>query len=276
MNAVMNTRTKQVTILVPNYKTLEITKICLRLLRQYTDFSQVEVIVIDNNSADASLDYLRSLSWITLLERQPEADDTVPLSHSRALDLALAQVNTPYVLSIHSDTFVKHADWLNVLLQPFIDHPQLAGVGSWKLESKTALQRWGIRFEQCWKKTLHDWFGYQRYNPDRLNESQYYLRSHCAMYRMDVIKALNTHFSDGNLTAGKMMHQKMVAAGYDMLFLDSLQLGQYVDHLNHATLIFNPQLGTSEKNMREGAKRINAKLRGIDGESILANVDLDK
>lgn len=271
----MNTSTKQVTILVPNYKTPEITKICMRLLRKYTDFNLVEVIAIDNHSADASLDYLRSLSWVKLIERQPLADDTVPLSHSRALDLALAEVTTPFVLSIHTDTFVKRADWLDVLLQPFQDQPQLAGVGSWKLESKSRLQRWGIRFEQCWKKTLHDWFGYQGYNPDRLDESQHYLRSHCALYRMDVIRALDTDFSDGNLTAGRVMHQKMVAAGYQMLFLDSLQLGQYVDHLNHATLIFNPQLGTSDKNMREGTKRINAKLRGIDGEAILANQALD-
>lgn len=267
---------KKVTILVPNYKTPEITKICMRLLRKFTDLNQVEVIAIDNNSQDASVEYLRSLSWVKLIERTPEPDDTVPLSHSRALDLALAAVQTPFVLSIHSDTFVKRHDWLDVLLKPFDEHPRLAGVGSWKLESKTALQRWGIQFEQCWKKTLHQWFGYRGYNPHRLDQSKYYLRSHCAMYRMDVIRALNTCFSDGGQTAGKVMHEKMVAAGYDMLFLDSLQLGEYVDHLNHATLIFNPQLGTSDKNLREGAKRINAKLRGIDGEAILADHRLDQ
>lgn len=273
---VMTTEKKQVTILVPNYKTPEITKICMRLLRRYTDFSQVEVIAIDNNSQDASLAYLRSLPWVKLIERQPAPDDTVPLSHSRALDLALAEVTTPFVLSIHTDTFVKRADWLQMLLQPFEHNPKLAGVGSWKLESKTTLQRWGIQFEQCWKKALHQWFGYRGYNPNRLDESKYYLRSHCAMYRTDIIRALNTCFSDENQTAGMVMHQKMVAAGYEMRFLDSVQLGQYVDHLNHATLIFNPQLGTSEKNMREGAKRINAKLRGIDGEAILADNRLDQ
>jgi hypothetical protein len=266
---------KLVTILVPNYKTLEITKICMRLLRKYTNFDQVEVIAIDNNSQDASVEYLRSLPWIKLIERTPEADDTVPLSHSRALDIALAHVATPYVLSIHTDTFVKRADWLEVLLKPFKTNAKLAGVGSWKLESKNCLQRWGIRFEQVWKKCLHDVFGYQGYNANRLDESKYYLRSHCAMYRTDVIRELNTNFSDGNVTAGKVMHEKMVAAGYEMLFLDSPSLGMYVDHLNHATLIFNPQLGTSKKNMQEGAKRIRNKMRGIDGAAILADTSLD-
>ena len=61
---------KLVTILVPNYKTPEITKICMRLIRKFTDFNVVDVIVIDNNSNDASLDYLKTLKWITLLERK--------------------------------------------------------------------------------------------------------------------------------------------------------------------------------------------------------------
>jgi Glycosyl transferase family 2 len=271
----MTDSNKLVTILVPNYKTLEITKICMRLLRKHTDFNKVEVIAIDNNSADASLDYLKSLSWIKLIERKPEVDDTVPLSHSRALDLALVQVNTPYVLSIHTDTFVKRNDWLEMLLKSFSSNPKLAGVGSWKLESKNTLQRFGIRFEQAWKKLLHDSVGYQGYNAKRLDESQYYLRSHCAIYRTDVIRELHTCFSDGNLTAGMLMHQKMVQAGYEMRFLESSDLGQYVDHLNHATLIFNPQLGTSAKNMKEGAKRIKKKMRGIDATAILADASLD-
>lgn len=49
---------KEVTILIPNYKTPDITKICLRLIRKHTDFSKVEVIVVDNHSNDASLAYL--------------------------------------------------------------------------------------------------------------------------------------------------------------------------------------------------------------------------
>ncbi len=272
----MKTNQKLVTILIPNYKTPEITKICLRLLRKYTNFDLAEVIVIDNDSNDESLVYLKSLPWITLIQRKPEVDDTVPLSHSRALDLGLFHVKTPYVLSIHTDTFVKRSDWLQFLLKPFEEDSSIAGVGSWKLESKNWLRRFGIYFEQFWKKILHTYCGYQRYNPNRTDDSQHYLRSHCAIYRTDLIKKLKTNFSDGSLTAGKMMHQKMVSAGYKMLFLDSVHLGQYVDHLNHATLIFNPELGTSKKNVKEGSKRIKRKLRGIDADTILGSVDLDK
>lgn len=267
---------KQVTILIPNYKTPEITKICMRLIRQHTDFNRVEVIVIDNNSNDASLAYLKTLNWITLIERKADAPESPPLSHSRALDLALAQVTTPYVLSIHTDTFVRSADWIDVLLKPFKLNPKLAGVGSWKLESKSKLQMLGYEFEQAWKKLLSTYFGYRGYRADRLDVNARYLRSHCAMYRMDVIQALNTNFSDGEDTAGKVMHQKIVAAGYEMLFLDSGELGRYVDHLNHATMVLNPEFGSSEQMRKQGNKRIKDKLRGIDANGILANIALDK
>ena len=93
-----------VTILVPNYKTLELTKLCLRLLRKYTNPKQVHVLVIDNDSNDDSIEYLRSLSWIELIERKNISGDPGLVSHGLALDMALEKVTTPYVMSIHTDT----------------------------------------------------------------------------------------------------------------------------------------------------------------------------
>lgn len=266
---------KQVTILIPNFKTPEITRICLRLLRQHTDFSRAHVIAIDNDSRDASLDYLRTIKWIELIERPAQADDTPALSHARALDLALRRVKTPFVLSIHTDTFVRRSDWLDILLAPFAEDEKLAGVGSWKLETKTWLQRLGRRIEGSWKIAQHRLTGRRSYRAERFDDSLHYLRSHCAMYRSEVIRALGTGFSDGGEVAGSIMHRKMVAAGYRMRFLESEQLGQYVDHLNHATMVLNPELGSSASMIRSGKKRVGNKLRGIDADAILANDALD-
>ncbi len=266
----------QITILVPNYKTPEITKICLRLLRKHTDFGLAKVIVIDNHSQDASLEYLKTLHWIELIERQPEPDDTTALSHSRALDLALALVTTPFVLSIHSDTFVKRPDWLDYLLTEFRNDPNIAGVGSWKLEAKSWPRRFGRKLEEFWKKALYRLTGSKGYKDIRFDSGLHYLRSHCAMYRTDVIRALNTSFSDEKGVAGQVMHRKMTDAGYKMVFLDSTRLGQYIDHLNHATTVLNPDLGTGKKSIRQGQKRIRQKLRGIDGVALLAADHLDQ
>ena len=72
------------------------------------------------------------------------------------------------------------------------------------------------------------------------------------------------------------MHRKMVAAGYRMLFLESDYLGQYVDHVNHATMVLNPDLGSSDRMIRSGKKRVGNKLRGIDADAILADDSLDR
>lgn len=266
---------KEVTILVPNFRTPDITRICFRLIRRHTDPARVHVIAIDNDSGDASLDYLRSLNWIELIERRVELPEPPPLSHSRALDAALERVRTPYVLSIHTDTFVKRSDWLDVLLDPFLSDPLVAGVGSWKLESKSRLERFGRRLEQMWKVGVFRITGRRGYRAERFDPALHYLRSHCAMYRMDVIRALRTGFSDEEEVAGSVMHRKMVAAGYRMVFLESAQLGRYVDHVNHATMVLNPELGMMAKTIRTGNRRIQAKLRGIDAGGILADDSLD-
>lgn len=266
---------KKVTILVPNYRTPEITKICLRLLRKHTDFSLAHVIVVDNNSGDASLEYLRGLKWITLLERKGKPGEAPVMSHARALDLALTLVETPYVISIHTDTFIKRSDWLEPLLKPLEQNPKVAGVGSWKLESKTLFQRLGRRFEQCWKYALSRLTSYLGYRRERYDPNLHYLRSHCAVYRMDVIRRLQTGFADGNVTAGKVMHQKMLAAGYEMVFLESETLGRYLEHLNHATSVLNPELGSQQRSIRRGIKQIRHKILGAGFLDILNRHELD-
>ena len=89
------------------------------------------------------------------------------------------------------------------------------------------------------KKVQYRLLGRKAYRAERFDDSLHYLRSHCAMYRTDVIRSLNTGFVDGNSVAGSVMHHKMVTAGYRMLFLESEHLGQYVAHVNHATMVLN-------------------------------------
>ena len=57
------------TICIVNYKTEELTRLCLRAIRKFTKVPY-EVVVIDNDSGDGSLKYLRSLKWIHLIERR--------------------------------------------------------------------------------------------------------------------------------------------------------------------------------------------------------------
>lgn len=266
----------KVTILIPNYKTLTLTKLCLRLLRKYTTADLAHIIVIDNDSKDESLAYLRTLNWIELIERPSIPGESPASSHTSAMDLALSKVTTPYVLSIHTDTLVKRSDWLTFILAHIENNPKVAGVGSWKLESKPWHKRWAKQLERLVQTQYYKLVNKQDHAIEGEGDNYYYLRSHCALYRTDLIRQLNTGFGDGDAVAGKVMHKKLVDAGYDMIFLPSEQLGRYVDHINHATMVLNPELGARDKTIKAGKERIDQRLKAVNANQILADISLDR
>ena len=259
----MKTSQPLVTVLIPHYKTLELTKICLQLLRKHTDPKKIHIIVIDNCSADASIEYLRNLPDIEFIERKTMPYKKVHLAHASALDLGLKHVRTPYVLSIHTDTLVKDDSWLAFLLKYIEGKPNVAGVGSWKLEQKSFIRRFLKAIEQNVQKFWYGLMGKKNHKIEGFGKNYYYLRSHCALYRTDLIKKFNLTFvsKDENETAGQEMHKRFVEQGYDMIFLSSERLGKYIEHVNHATMILNPKLGASQKSIKKGRKRL-AKLLG--------------
>lgn len=267
--------TPLVTILVPNYRTLVLTQLCLRLIRYWTDTKLYRVIVIDNDSQDASLAYLKTVSWIQLIERKAIQGEGAPLSHSRALDQALALVDTPYVLSIHTDTLVKQVAWLPFLIEEIEKDAKIAGVGSWKLEQKPWFKRLFKRLEFIWQYSRLKANPNQDHALEGVGSNHYYLRSHCALYRTALLKQHGLTFSLQNEVAGKAMHRRLIELGYQMTFLSSEALLPYLDHINHATMILNPELGARSKTVAQGVKKIARRLRQVDLQGILNNEQLD-
>ena len=82
------------------------------LLREHLDLTRIEVIVVDNDSADESVQYLREQVDIKLVERQAEPGN---VAHARGFDLGLDAVRSKYVLLIHTDTFIHSAGMLDML-----------------------------------------------------------------------------------------------------------------------------------------------------------------
>lgn len=266
----------EVTLLVPNYKTPDITRLCLRLLRKHTDTRRIHVIAIDNGSGegDASLEYLRSLSWVELIERQTVPGESPGASHAAALDMALERVTTPYVMSIHTDTFVLRDDWLDFVLEKMKAHDNIAGVGSWKLEVKPAWKLFLKNIEFTIQRVLYPVIGKELIT-DGKGKHFHYLRSHLALYRTDLLQRYRVSFGAGEETAGKVLHKTLEEKGHEMIFIPSVELIRYVVHLNHATMILNPELGSREKTVRKGAKKIRAMLDKMQADQILADSSLD-
>ena len=253
----------KVSILVPNYRTQKLTALCLDLLKIHTDLSLARVIVVDNDSKDDSLEYLRSLDWITLVTRSATANEPAHIAHAKALDLAFREVDTEFVLSIHTDTLVLRHDWLDFLLIPMNDS-SVAGVGSWKLEHRPLFRRALKTLERHSKLGLYRLIGKQDHSIEGTMHNPYYLRSHCALFRTDLIRSHDLGFADNNENACKVISLELEKAGYRLVYVRQNELIKYIEHVDHATMFLNPEefLQTGELKKRH-IKRGKARLARI-------------
>ncbi len=263
----------EVTVMVPSFNTLELTKLCLRSLRKYSD-DRLRVMVVDNGSTDGSVEYLKSLDWILFVPNFMEPCDGMAAAeqHARSLDLLLEKISTPLCLSIHTDTIVRNADWLDFLLDKMNGSPEIAGVGSWKLSNWSFCKRCIKKAEDFIRFNILFPLTGRKFDPD----SQYrYLRSHCAMYRTDLLKSRTRGFFDGAV-AGKSIHKMLTAAGYRMVFIEEHEMLKYINHFDHATMILNPDIFAGKTSKKRARKKLGKALNVPEFDIILADDSLDK
>ncbi|MCX7078529.1 MAG: glycosyltransferase, partial [Pseudomonas sp.] len=116
-------------IVLVNYKSLELTKTCLELLREGLQETGVPVFVVDNYSDDASSEYLRTLNWINLIERESTTPEAGSVAHGRALDMALDHVETEYLFLLHTDTFIYDPTVFTLMISQCTGPREVAAVG---------------------------------------------------------------------------------------------------------------------------------------------------
>ncbi len=263
------------TICVVNYKTLDLTRLCLRSIRRFTTYPH-EVIVIDNDSQDASLDYLKSLTWIRLIERRAGADEPGGgYAHAAALDLGLESCNTEFFVSLHSDAYAIKDNWLTHLVGCFGKDRKVACVGSGKIElipEWRALLKKATDLRTFKRKILR--------KPDPVGEFRYYNRTICSVYRMDILRKERLSFLMGResgLTGGKKLYFELVDRGYKTVELHTSLISRYIVHIAHATQVVNSHEFNLRKKTLRKCHRLAAKLLSSEPAlSMLADDSLDQ
>ena len=261
------------TICVVNYKTLDLIRLCLRSVRKFTKYPY-EIIVVDNNSHDESSEYLKHLSWIRLIERR-DMNNLGGYAHAAGLDIGLANCNTEFFVSLHSDTFVQKENWLTELVSYFDNDENIACVGSGKIE---LTPKWRILLKKATdirtfkRKLLRE--------PDPVGKFRYYNRTICCIYRTDILRRENLSFlmgRDKGLTGGKKLYFELVDRGYKTVELPSSIMGQYIVHLAHATQAVNPQEFTlRKKTVRKYNRIIDKVMSRALVQNILTDESLDQ
>jgi len=108
-------------IVILNYNGGDHIRCCFESIRAYTE-APYELIVIDNASTDGSLDYLRSLQDIVLVQNPTNLG--CPPARTQAMALARGD----YVLLLDNDTMVTPG-WLTALLADMQRNPELGLLG---------------------------------------------------------------------------------------------------------------------------------------------------
>jgi glycosyltransferase involved in cell wall biosynthesis len=227
------------TICIPHYKTLDLIKLCLRSIRKFTQ-CPYQVIVVDNDSRDESLEYLRSVQWIHLIERT-SSDGTLrgSIAEGSALDIGLKECNTEFYVVMHSDTFVQKESWLSDLIQYFNNDADISCVGADKIDLRP---RW-----QLWLKKATDLHALKRKltkNSDPHGFYRNWNNTVCCIYRTNLLRKENLSFMpvpEKRLTAGKALYFELLNRGYKTIELPAYIMGRFIVHLDHATQVTNPR-----------------------------------
>lgn len=245
------------TILVVNYKTPKLTKICLELSRR--NLPGVRTIVVDNGSNDESLMYLRSLDHITLLERSSFGEEP-HIAHARALDLGLQRVSTRYVFCMHTDSFLYDGGLVQKMFC-FAEDTKAAAVGTLEQVNRhAARQVWRNlrRTIKCFGKSTLQRFGLvaRRISPSH----EQYLKSFCCLWNAELLKQKNLKFESKNLNPGYAMQASLTSQGYEVIKLPSSVIFASMDHIQSGTMV---EIGVYERRHR----------RSVAYRRILSNVN---
>ena len=180
----MDTIPNRITICIPHWQVGDFMAVCLRSIRHYSRAYDIEVIVVDNGSKDDSLDLLRSLSWIRLLERPEEGPANWPANVFTGWDLGIQHATGEFFLTMHSDVFVLQAGWLDPLLLEIRRDASVAATGVWKLRRQNPIYALQKRLFYYPVKKVKYLLGLRR---DSEWKTGHYPRDFCALYRKDII-----------------------------------------------------------------------------------------
>lgn len=248
----------EISIVLVNYKSFEMTSICLGLLQKAVNVSEVPVWVVDNDSRDESLAFLKSLNWINLIERKPVDQETGFMAHGRALDLVLERVTTKFLLLLHTDTFVYDASIIKIMLDKCMAEENVVAVGCKEPEKRGILKNLGrmlTRGAKYYYRKLKVKLGIKS-RPPRPH-FEIYLKSYCALWNVDVIRRHGMSFSMGERTPSYEMQDRLPMLGYKIVEIPAKTMFQHLDHIEKGTV-------SATNGFRKNHRRVSDYQRKLD------------
>ena len=225
-------------VAIVNYKTCEMTRTCLELLKEKLAGQDVPVWVVDNNSADESTDYLRSVPWINLIERVQPVGEAGHIAHGKALDLILERIDSDYILLMHTDTFIFDATAFKLMLDLCLGDPKVAAAGCVEQIDRglpRTVWRFSSRYCKHYYRRAMGALGLSARLPKPWREQ--HLKSFCTLWNSKAMKQHGLHFCMDDRVPGYTLQDRMVQLGYEIAEIPARRLFKYLDHIQSGTVV---------------------------------------
>jgi glycosyltransferase involved in cell wall biosynthesis len=252
-------------IIIPQYRTERWIRLCLRSLRKYTQ-TPAQVIVVDNDSRDASTTYLRGVKWIELIENPSGA--TGSRAQWEAFDLGMGRATGDWLGFFHSDTIVLRPGWDAYLLGR-LEAANAVGL--------SASDRDVNAFEagrDRWKRNLHDalFAVKQRLRGGRTSGK---ILSYCLFLQARFWRDAGVSFAREEGDAATALYRREIEGKRPFLFLGRGELAPFLWHTSNVTSIETGQI--TERSLVD---KFQGKSRSLWGQpeiqAVLADESLDR
>jgi hypothetical protein len=272
---------QKVTICIPQWQVKRYITLCLRSIAKHSRKYDLEVIVVDNGSRDESLEYLKSLAWVRLIERPEESNANWPTNVFTAWDAGIRVATSPLFLTLHSDVFVLADDWLDPMLEAMQSGPAVAAAGAWKLNLDNPLYAWSKRVTGYVEGQVKALIGRGR---GAEWTQGHYPRDYCALYRRDAILNRQLRFlpfegrKDGyGKGGGYCIASQLWDAGYETKMVGLRDMARRVIHVAHGTGgLVQHQAVTNWRKQRKLERRVNRILRQSWVQDLERDASLDR
>jgi GT2 family glycosyltransferase/glycosyltransferase involved in cell wall biosynthesis len=116
----------RVSVIVVTYNNIELTKACLDSVERYSDYTNLEVIVVDNASVDGTPDYLQE--WAAKADGRQVILNPDNRGFAAANNQGLMQASGDYLIMLNNDTHVTPG-WIATLTRHFQRSAELGLLG---------------------------------------------------------------------------------------------------------------------------------------------------
>lgn len=137
-----------VSIIIVNYNTLELTDKCIKSIIKYTNNLKYEIILVDNASTDGSVEYFKSIKEITCILAPKN------LGFGQANNLGVNKAKGEFVFFLNSDTLLKENS-IKKMIDFFRSNEKklkIGALGCILIDAEGKINGFGNEFPTCKKE----------------------------------------------------------------------------------------------------------------------------